>query len=90
MRILLTGGSGCGKSTYAERLARELSAPRYYLATMRPYDAESRAKIARHQAQREHAGFVTIERETDVGGIDFPARGTVLLECMCNSWQTNV
>ena len=84
MRILLTGGSGCGKSTYAEQLARELPAPRYYLATMRPYEAESRAKIARHQAQRADAGFVTIERETDVGGIDFPARGTVLLECMCN------
>ena len=84
MRILLTGGSGCGKSTYAERLARELPAPRYYLATMRPYEAESRAKITRHQSQRADAGFVTIERETSVGGIDFPARGTVLLECMCN------
>ena len=84
MRILLTGGSGCGKSTYAERLARELPAPRYYLATMRPYEAESHAKIARHQAQRADAGFLTIERETNVGGIDFPARGTVLLECMCN------
>jgi len=84
MRILLTGGSGCGKSTYAERLARELPAPRYYLAAMRPYDKESLAKIARHQAQRADAGFVTIERETNVGGVTFPARGTVLLECMCN------
>ena len=84
MRILLTGGSGCGKSTYAERLARELPAPRYYLATMRPFEAESRAKITRHQTQRADAGFITIERETDVGGVDFPTRGTVLLECMCN------
>ena len=84
MRILLTGGSGCGKSTYAERLARELPAPRYYLATMRPFEAESRAKIMRHQAQRADAGFITIERETQIGGVDFPARGTVLLECMCN------
>ena len=84
MRILLTGGSGCGKSTFAERLARELPAPRYYLATMRPFEAESRAKIMRHQAQRADAGFITIERETQIGGVDFPARGTVLLECMCN------
>jgi adenosylcobinamide kinase/adenosylcobinamide-phosphate guanylyltransferase len=84
MRILLTGGSGCGKSTFAERLARELPAPRYYLATMRPFEAESRAKIARHQQQRADAGFVTIERETQIGGVDLPARGTVLLECMCN------
>ena len=84
MRILLTGGSGCGKSTYAERLARELPAPRYYLATMRPFEAESRAKIARHQTQRADAGFLTIERETDIGGVALPGRGTVLLECMCN------
>ena len=84
MRILLTGGSGCGKSTYAERLARELPAPRYYLAAMRPYDAESLVKIRRHQAQRESADFVTIERDTGVGGVTFPARGTVLLECLCN------
>ena len=84
MRILLTGGSGCGKSTFAERLARELPAPRYYLATMRPFEAESRAKIARHQAQRVDAGFVTIERETGVGGVALPGRGTVLLECLCN------
>jgi adenosylcobinamide kinase/adenosylcobinamide-phosphate guanylyltransferase len=84
MRILLTGGSGCGKSTYAERLARSLPAPRYYIATMRPYDEECLTKIDRHRQQREDGGFITIERQTDVGGIVFPARGTALLECMCN------
>ena len=84
MRILLTGGSGCGKSTYAERLARSLPAPRYYIATMRPYDVECLIKIDRHRQQREDGGFITIERQTDVGGIVFPARGTALLECMCN------
>ena len=84
MRILLTGGSGCGKSTYAESLARALPAPRYYVAAMRPYDTESLVKIRRHRLQRENADFVTIERDTGVGTIEFPARGTVLLECMCN------
>ena len=67
MRILLTGGSGCGKSTYAERLARSFSAPRYYIATMRPYDEECLAKICRHQQQREDGDFLTIERQTSVG-----------------------
>lgn len=84
MRILLTGGSGSGKSTYAEQLARALPAPRCYIAAMRPYDEESLVKIRRHRAQREGADFLTIERETNVGAIDFPARGTALLECMCN------
>ena len=84
MRILLTGGSACGKSTFAEKLAASLPAPRTYLATMRPAGAESEEKIARHRAMREAAGFVTLERDTDVGGATLPARGVVLLECMCN------
>lgn len=84
MRILLTGGSACGKSTFAEALALRCPAPRYYLATMRPYGAESCQKIARHRALRAGKGFVTVERYTDVGGAALPMRGTVLLECMCN------
>jgi adenosylcobinamide kinase/adenosylcobinamide-phosphate guanylyltransferase len=84
MRILLTGGSGSGKSTYAENLARKLPAPRYYIATMRPYDEECRLKIHRHRQQRESGEFITIERQTDVQAIEFPARGTAILECICN------
>ncbi len=84
MRILLSGGSACGKSTCAEALAVRCAGPLYYLATMRPYGAESEKKIMRHRAMRMEKGFVTIERDTDVGTVTFPARGTVLLECMCN------
>ena len=32
MMILLTGGSGCGKSSFAERLCMERPLPRYYIA----------------------------------------------------------
>lgn len=84
MRILLTGGSGSGKSTYAERLARSLPAPRYYIATMRSYDEECLVKIHRHQQQREDGEFITIEQQTDVGALSFPVCGTAILECMCN------
>jgi len=84
MRFLLTGGSACGKSTYAERLAIRLSAPHYYLAAMQPFGAESLARIERHQKQRQGMGFQTIERYTDIGGVALPERGTVLLECLCN------
>ncbi len=84
MITLLTGGSACGKSTYAEKLAAALPGPRYYIAAMRPYDAESEAKIARHRAQRADKGFVTFERYTELAGLTLPARGTALLECVCN------
>ena len=35
MRILLTGGSACGKSTYAETLATRLDSELYYIMTMK-------------------------------------------------------
>jgi adenosylcobinamide kinase/adenosylcobinamide-phosphate guanylyltransferase len=84
MRILITGGSGSGKSTFAENLMRRLSPPHTYIATMRPFDEESEKKISRHRRMRAGKGFHTIERETDVGTIDLPGGGAALLECMCN------
>ncbi|MBR4691638.1 MAG: bifunctional adenosylcobinamide kinase/adenosylcobinamide-phosphate guanylyltransferase [Oscillospiraceae bacterium] len=84
MKILLTGGSGCGKSTFAESLVMKFPLPRWYVATMRSYGAESEAKIARHRAMRSTKGFETIESQTDVGKIELPGGGTVLLECLCN------
>lgn len=84
MTILLTGGSACGKSRFAEALAASLPGPRYYIATMRPYDEECLVKIARHQQQRRDIGFETIEKDADLEDLILPARGTALLECMCN------
>jgi len=84
MRILLTGGSACGKSTYAEHLATQFPQPRFYVATMRAYDEESLIKIARHQETRKEKGFETIERDVDIAGIEVPPNATVLLECLCN------
>ncbi len=82
--ILLTGGSACGKSSYAEELCQKLSFPRYYIAAMRPFGDDSEEKIARHRVLRSGKGFETIERYTDLQGLTLPKRGTVLLECICN------
>lgn len=84
MIVLLTGGSGCGKSAYAEQLLLTLPAPRYYLAAMMPYGGEGERRILRHRAMREGKGFISVERYTDVGGLKLPARGSLLLECLCN------
>ena len=74
MRILLTGGSACGKSTYAETLATRLDSELYYIAAMKPYDDEAYAKIARHREMRSGKGFETIERYTDMAGIVLPKK----------------
>lgn len=84
MRILLTGGSACGKSAFAEALAVQLGSPRFYLATMRPFGKESLRKIAAHRDMRREKGFETIEREVGVDKAEFPPDATLLLECLCN------
>lgn len=82
--ILLTGGSACGKSAYAEQLCEKFPQPRYYIAAMQPYGPEGEARILRHRRLRAGKGFETIERYTDLDGLRLPQRGTALLECICN------
>ena len=50
MLTLVTGGAASGKSEYAERLAAACDGPRVYIATMRPLDKESVARIEKHRA----------------------------------------
>lgn len=85
--ILLTGGSACGKSTYAEKLAVEAAAggPLFYVAAMQPFGEESLKRIERHREMRREKGFETVERYTDTAGLELPVHGgTALLECLCN------
>lgn len=84
MRTLVIGGSASGKSTYAEQLAAQCQAPLYYVATMMPYDEESRQRIKKHQDQRAEKAFMTIECYTDLRSLRIPERGTILLECIGN------
>ena len=86
MIILLTGGSGCGKSTFAERLVDAMPKEnRIYIATMQVYDEESERRVARHRAQRADKGFsATIERQKDLGSLVLPAGSSVLLEDLPN------
>ena len=63
---IVTGGSGSGKSAFAEALAMELGEKRYYIATMYPFGEESKQKIARHRkAQMENIQMVTGILEKD-------------------------
>lgn len=68
MITLIIGGSGSGKSAYAEDyvLAAAADLPKYYIATMQVYDAEGERKVERHRRLRAGKGFVTIEQPTDI------------------------
>ncbi len=84
MRFLLTGGSACGKSSFAEELALRLGGNLVYIATMRPYGEEGLAKIKRHRKMRASKGFTTIECQIDLINVVVDPESTVLLECLCN------
>ena len=84
MLHVVTGGSGSGKSAYAEtellRLAKQNNCKKYYIATMEPFGNETLKKM------RKDKGFDTLERYVDLKGTAemLTDRPAVLLECMSN------
>ena len=85
MIVLVTGGIGSGKSTWAEKLVASLpNENRVYIATMQVYDAESVKRVERHRAQRADKGFRTIECEKDLASADIADSSVVLLEDLVN------
>lgn len=85
MMVLVTGGSGSGKSAYAEdRVLSFGEAKRIYIATMQPFGEEGEKRVARHRKMREGKGFETVERYTDLKNLTVPKDSVVLLECMSN------
>ena len=93
MIYLVYGGSGSGKSSFAEKLLADFpGSKKYYIATMMAQkdDGDAQKKIARHKEMRAGKGFKTIEQPRDLEKISFSgAAGTTsaasaLLECMSN------
>ena len=85
MLVVVTGGSGSGKSAFAEETVLSLGeARRIYIATMQAFDEESHRRIRRHRHMRAGKGFETIERYTELDELLIPKDCVVLLECMSN------
>ncbi len=93
--ILVLGGARSGKSSFAERLAAHLAAPRgdrvTYLATSEMLDEEMAARVARHRAARS-SSWTTVECPLAVpAAVREHAAGTgvFLLDCV-TFWVTNL
>ena len=89
MMTLIIGGSGSGKSAYAEDYMVSISEDRkkYYIATMQIYDEEGKRKVERHRMLRGGKGFSTIEQPVDIGKAAEKMEAedrTALLECISN------
>ena len=85
MLVLVTGGSGSGKSAFAEdRVLSFGEKKRIYIATMHPFDQESIKRVQRHRKMRAGKGFETVECYTGLKNVSVPKDSVVLLECMSN------
>lgn len=90
MMTLIIGGSGSGKSAYAEDYLSDISknSRKYYLATMQAFDMEGRMKIEKHRKMRSGKGFHTIEKPMDINTalseMEEPEESAALLECISN------
>ena len=97
MITLITGGSGSGKSAYAEKYICRVSnengyKEKYYIATMQVFDDEGQRKIDRHRRLRAGKGFITIEQPRDIQNAVSKLQSesslktvrSALLECMSN------
>lgn len=95
MLTFIIGGSGSGKSGYAEQYISEIAqgCKTYYLATMQVFDKEGQEKIRRHREQRRGKGFHTIEQpiniEEALAKMDLQMQESgsskaILLECLSN------
>ena len=85
MLILVSGGSGSGKSEFAEGLVVSSGLEeRVYLATMQVWDQESVRRVERHRAMRAGKGFATLECPTGLERLEVPAGSAVLLEDLSN------
>lgn len=89
MFCMVSGGSGSGKSEYAENMTVNLQKVSedktlIYIATMMASDEESKEKIKRHRNMRKGKGFLTKECATQLKNLKVPGHGTILLDCMSN------
>lgn len=94
MKVLVTGGTGSGKSrfalNFAERMAEKLRPKnKIFIATAEPKDEEMRMKIDKHKREREHLNWHTIEEPYDICEHLENSHELVLIDCL-TMWMTNV
>lgn len=85
MKLFIYGGSGSGKSAYAEKRAAALNKNRIYIATMKENSEEDRLRIEKHRSQRREYFFRTIEKSVDINNsFSEYFDGVILIECISN------
>jgi adenosylcobinamide kinase / adenosylcobinamide-phosphate guanylyltransferase len=88
---LILGGARSGKSRYGLGLAAQCPAPRLFVATCEPRDAEMEARIDAHQRERG-SDWTTREVPLDLAATLRAAQndfGVILVDCL-TMWVSNL
>ncbi|MFA4901764.1 MAG: bifunctional adenosylcobinamide kinase/adenosylcobinamide-phosphate guanylyltransferase [Desulfobaccales bacterium] len=88
---LVLGGARSGKSRYGLGLAAHCPAPRLFVATCEPRDAEMEARIAAHQTERG-SDWTTQEVPVELTATLSAAQGhygVILVDCL-TMWVSNL
>lgn len=87
----VTGGSRSGKSAFAQQLAEQTGAARFFLAACPDLDAEMHERIRRHRHDRQGRNWQTIEEPLHLTEAlsRCPAEATVLIDCL-TLWISNL
>lgn len=86
MIYYITGGERSGKSSYAQKIAEEISDSPYYLATSRIWDKDFQKRVDRHVSDRDER-WTTLEEEKEISSI-IPKNSVVVIDCV-TLWLTN-
>ncbi len=88
--VLILGGARSGKSTMAERMAREMGGRVTYLATAQPLDEEMRQRIENHRSSRPQE-WRTVEEPLELANAVAKAAAdsdVLLVDCL-TLWISN-
>ena len=82
--VLITGGARSGKSTYAEKLAKEAKGEVLYIATSIPFDDEMKDRVKKHKERRPATwhtfeGYKNLKQVFNNEKLQFD---TILLDCI--------
>jgi adenosylcobinamide kinase / adenosylcobinamide-phosphate guanylyltransferase len=86
MIYFITGGTRSGKSSFAMRLAKQLTANPVYVATARHWDDDFEKRIERHKSERDES-WTSLEEEKNLTKHDFTGK-VVVIDCV-TLWLTN-
>lgn len=82
----ISGGERSGKSSYAKKMAENISKNPIYLATSRIWDDDFQKRVDRHVSDRNDR-WTTIEEEKNISTV-ISDKSTVVIDCV-TLWLTN-